>query len=375
MMIIGNPDDVTGSTAFDLQYSDNTGSRAATIFSNGRNQVPVTVRTVLLNNKLQVVNLSDTQLWECLTLKTTRGEIIEKRAPDPAYQKMSVWNVAGDYAHAVKYSFPATCEDAMLAASDDDYSRLTVYVSTGMAGGDREFYAELNFKHFHETTEGGEGAGHYLSHLIVNTLQGINYSDINKWQIIKQNESEKQYFPGIPGLSDAYFLAQEFRLYWKSSEFYPFHSIQEQGDTFKGGRIGKAFFSVSRPISALMSKGGNNFDINAWTVMSRPYDVYGPNVGFRTPLWFYVYSGFTEQTLLCDVKDAHQVFDQSTPPYNYISVYRVQIHCPGGRNFDLHAKLWEDYNKRSRIEVTDIYGNPGIIPVNYKYDSWEPILG
>lgn len=364
-----DPDAVAGSTEFTLEFPDHTAIRTATIYSNGMNQVPVIIKTVLTDSNGHVVRLSAEQLWAHLTLKTTTGYEIKPKAPDRGYAHLSVWNVAGDFTYPV----PAPGQTATSPESrNEDQSQVIVYLSTAEPGGNYEIYAELNFKNFAETTKGGSGEGHYKSVLNINTITPVDLNDINKWTIKKQPASDKRYFDSPPEFAKSWFFSQEYRLYYQDDTL-TFFSLKETGSTLSPWYVpgDGAYFQTSRPLSALMSwSRDESFTINAWTVISRPYDTYGPNIGFNGPCWWKV--KISDEGWKAKIEmPAEQDFDSSSAPYNYVSVYRSTIQTPMR---EYHADGWDDANNHSEIEVIDIYGNRGVLSIEYKWDSWDPEL-
>lgn len=284
-----DPDSVTTATDFHLEFPDSTSSVTATIYSNGRNQVAVTIKTVLLDKTDNVVNLSPAQLWACLTLKTTRYVVIRKQPPDAGYAGLSVWNAPGDFTHAAHYD-PDGRHPAGPTHRD---SALLVYLSTAELAGAYEIFAELSFKHFSETTEGGSGEGHFESRLKINTLPEVDYGTSELWTMKSQKPSEKQTFRTRDMSrqreeADWYFYAQEYRLMY-GGQHNEFYSFVETGETFRNYKNQPASATethlyCARPVSALASwasQAGYELKFCTWAQLPWPLDIYGPNIGYQ----------------------------------------------------------------------------------------------
>jgi YD repeat-containing protein len=375
-----DPDSVTASSLFLLEFSDSTSSQAATIYSNGRNQVAVTVKTALLDKNANAVLLSAPQLWANLTLKTTRGDVIKKQAQDPHYAGLSVWNAPGDYTHAVRYDLT----DDKAAGSDDDTSSVVVYLSTAELAGAYEIFAELNLKHYSETTEGGQGEGHFESHLKINTLPEIDYSSSELWTMKKQASSDHQTFSAhdvreTRRNADWYFFGQEYRLS-VNGQHNEFSAFVETGDTFRHYTdkeqtdLNTSLYGA-RPFSAITSwpsEKGDNLNICGWSHMPWPLDAYGPNIGFQASSWAMKGMDDTPQIWnpVYATEDTHQIFDARTD-HDYISVYRAVLYSTYDSTGLFQVSSWfPDKIKQSQIRVADVYGNQGLVKIGYK-GGWD----
>jgi len=260
-------------------------------------------------------------------------------------------------------------------SEEANQSVAVLYFSTAGDVTSDDFYAELDLPHISGSTKGQQA-------LKIGTLNAIDYADSSKWTVEAMPASTPVAFKANDKFKDCLFTAQEFRFKYPTAH-PPFFAIGNTATEFKGGVIGDkggTWFNPSRPLSALLwhnsgSAAAANIDINAWTVMAKPFDSHGAKVGFAKPgsQWQLKTGQSDEEIFSFTIKDEHAVTDFSTAPYDYFSVWRVQIRCQEVGSAAV-AWQWKAINRDSNIEIIDIYGNKGMITTQYRSDSFNPVF-
>lgn len=382
MGVTDDPASVVSSLAFELEFSDSTVTRNAVIFSNGLNQVAVTVRTILIDKLTSVVHLTPSQLWSALTLKTTRGEEIKKQPADANYQHLSVWNGSGNFSHAVRYG--PTVALTKSGTKDDDYSAVTVYLSTAEQSSMYEIYAEFNFPHFSETTEGG--TGQFLSHLNINTIPKINYSETQNWRLDLTSGWNKKSTPKIEsqqkaapyGWTDGGTVDSRYR------KVYVINTNQAADNPIRiwaRQLTGKTFESIGNSagsfnfgnISTDFGWGYNdgNYDIITWWVEPAARQATLPDVGYQDRENNYCFLQAFNHWYRIDLngEGVHQRVDSVRE--DAITLYQWNIRYA---NSGIYQWGWSDVANDATVAVTDNFGNQGVFHIHFPVDGWDPQL-
>ncbi|KOC91810.1 hypothetical protein [Winslowiella iniecta] len=247
---------------------------------------------------------------------------------------------------------------------DDNESIAVVYFSTAETGATYDIYAQLDLPNVAGSTENREQLG-------ISTWQSINYSDVNFWTQTAQEKSDKHYFNGFQQRPDCYIFNQEFR-YEFIKEHPAFKSIKNSGAVYSGGSYGyDTNFPLLSPASALIGIPGNDFLLNLWTPIWKPHDYYY-YAGYGGGAKWNLYAIFGDPENLSYVfNDEYFIDDKTQQPYTYFSVSLIQICCPdAGSRYKTNE--WSNVINNSVFEISDIYGNHGIVTVGYKDDSSIP---
>jgi len=252
------------------------------------------------------------------------------------------------------------------SGQDDTESTAVIYFATAETGNMYQIYAQLDLPHVSETSKDHE-------ELTIETLQAINYSNTSNWEMTTIPAADKQYFDGYPNRKQCYIFYQEFRFIYTSTP-QALVSVKNTGTTYSGGSMGEwSNFPLFKPVSALLGQKGTDYNINFWTVVPKPYsDPWQMGLAFDTRwnLHEYVYQGVTFEY---EMDATYNFTDKTIPPYQYFSIYRMQICSPElGSDFD--QMDWNNINNNSVVEVIDVYGNHGTITIKYKADSFIPLF-
>ncbi|KOC91811.1 hypothetical protein [Winslowiella iniecta] len=307
--------------------------------------------------------------------------------PDSGRLKVSAMGTASDQKYATQtrwinprkeqnqYESVAEIASSPQESTDDTQSVAVLYFATADDVSSYDFYAELDLPEVSGSTQGQQ-------ELKIESLEAIDYADTSKWTFEAMPASTPASFKANDKFKDCLFTVQEFRFKYPTA--HPaFFSVRNIGTAFRGGVIGDkggTWFYPSRPLSALLwhnsgSAAGANVDINAWTVLAKPYDNHGAKIGFtqQGSEWQLKTGEADEDIFSFTMNDEHAVTDQSTSPYDYFSVWRAQIRCQEVGSAAV-AWQWKAINHDSKIEIIDIYGNRGTITTQYKSDSFNPVF-
>lgn len=384
LALTGTPAEVAGSTFFELEFTDSTVTRTATIYSNGQNQVAVSVRTVLQDSNGKVVHLSAGQLWACLTLKTTRGEEIKKQPLDKGYAHLSVWNMAGDFAHAIRYGSALPQK----TVQGDDYSQVVVYLSTAEMNGAYEIYAELKFNaNFSETTQGGEGEGHFLSHLNINTVPAIDYGQSQNWRLDTSSQwvtqgdvdVEEQQLGEWTYLMKAESRYRQVRIVNVNAQQgspLKLFSRSISGTTFDTHSYAGAFSHGN--ISADIGWGlyTPHYDKMTWWVEPALAGGAPPDVGYHADsadnyyfLWQESAGMDFSYRVVLKGAGVHKTVDKMSDTAITLYQWDMRVALPSCSPWG-----WSDLVYPSTVSVTDTYGNSGTFTITFPTDAWDPVL-
>lgn len=388
-------DDFNKLTTLSLVFPDYSAAKSATIFGNGKNQVPVVVRVKATDKSGASLNVSQLQLADAVSLINYSSG--EKLSHNDESSTIPYWNAAdeaGDYASA--YSYSSSLEAPEL--DGDGAQTLTLYVSADSipAAEQTDIAVQIDIPGvgaFNTTAEGtdtkngpGGASGSVFkspAYVHVSALLPLDYSDVT---LLNLNQTSWDRVGGQTYIVHDYIWDS---VYWtkengaslyrstvrvtpKSSEFKFTHvSPSYRAVTTKNALTGNATwhhdddpgiaaFTASGELHQFVAIGGfgksvsnPNYDAYFWfrpesrdITIDGHFHMIDGEYQYRAEIDFSADTGIeANEAALCGYK----------------------INVPTGQNTGHH--YWDDAYGPVGFTVTDNFGNTGTFKIDFFGDQ------
>lgn len=358
-------------TALSIVFPDNSAAKSATVFGNGKNQVPVLVKVKITDKSGTALDISADELSSAVDLiNYSSGEYLTA----PWY----VSSTPNEY--STPYSYGNSLEAQPLDAAG--VQTLTLYVYAEDIGAARNIDVAVRLTipgvgEFNTTAEGtdtkngpGGKTGSVFkspSFIHIKALSEIDYSLSENVKVNNNPTGIGSFRTVVDNMLVIHnnFAGVDYRNYEGSSSKVT-ATISPAMDGFKF-RIGRV---ASPAVNSGFTLAGGGCD----AVWGTSGDHYDATFIFVNKYIYGVLPGNTIHTK-CGGEDYYYTIGsgdnrhywQENLSYGVITVHICNHRTPRS---DAHQKGWSDSGKNIRVQVADEFGNSGILSITVSDESW-----